>query len=216
MQLSIKHNNNGGGKPAISVIVIDSRSNSNPDWVEKCLNSVKDQTLQNIELIVLNNLEKKYSIGKLYNQGVEAAEADWVYFLGDDDYVSPDFFASLVAFIDRYTEDYVVACSTYSTFFDDEKREMSINTMAPFGAFRREFLLKNKFDETLDRYIDAEMYKRVGEMGKVEGVHKARVCRWHFGYYYRQHGGMVSGKKIIKPNEGITNERKDIKPVPTN
>ena len=121
-------------------------------------------------------------------------EADWVYFLGDDDFVSPDYFGSLKAFIDRYTDDKVVACSTYSTFFDDDKRVMSINTMTPMGCFRREYLLKEKFKEDLKKHVDVEMWKRLDEQGW-----KGKVCRWHFGYYYRQHGDNVSGRKNIKP-----------------
>jgi hypothetical protein len=185
----------GDGKPAISVIIIDSRSDKHPEWVEKAINSVKDQSFKDIELIVLDNVERKCSIGAMYNRGVELATADWVYLLGDDDFVSPDFFGSLTTFINLYADNKdVVSCSTYSTFFDDDKKQMSINTMTPFGAFRREYLLENPLDESLEKYIDVNIYKRFDKQGK-----KAKICRWHFGYYYRQHGDNVSGRKNIKP-----------------
>ena len=185
---------NGDGKPAISVIIIDSRSDKHPEWVDKAISSVKEQTLENIELIVLDNRDRKCSIGAVYNRGMELATADWVYLLGDDDFVSPDYFASLITFIYKYATEDTVACTTYSTFFDDEKKESSINAMTPFGAFRRDYILKNPFDETLTKYVDVNIYERIKKDGK-----KAQACRWHFGYYYRQHEGNVSGRKNIKP-----------------
>jgi glycosyltransferase involved in cell wall biosynthesis len=174
--------------------MIDSRSHLKPEWVKKAIGSVEEQTLGGIELIVLDNKERTQSIGRVYNQGVELAKADWVYFLGDDDFLSVDYLASLKAFIDKYADEDTVCCSTYSTFFDDEKRVMSINTMTPMGAFKREYLLENKLREDIAKYIDVEIYKRFDAQGK-----KAKICRWHFGYYYRQHGDNVSGRKNIKP-----------------
>ena len=191
---------NGDGKPAISVIIIDSRSHLKPEWVEKAIDSVKEQTFKDLEVIVLDNTGRTNSIGNMFNQGVQTASADWVYFLGDDDFVSIDYFGSLKAFIDKYADEDTVCCSTYSTFFDDEKRVMSINAMTPMGCFKRDYLLENKFNEDIIKYIDVEMYQRLDKQGK-----KAKVCRWHFGYYYRQHDGNISGRKTIKPmdKEGI-------------
>lgn len=187
-------NSNGDSKPAISVIIIDSRSDIHPEWVNKAIDSVKTQSLQNIELIVLKNIDKKCTIGAMYNRGVELAESDWVYFLGDDDFVSPDFFASLTTFIERFVQDdKYVAASTYSTFFDDEKQKMSINTMTPFGAFRKSYLVENPLNENINKYIDVDIYKRFDRQG-----YRAKICRWHFGYYYRSHGEQVSGRKNIK------------------
>jgi hypothetical protein len=131
----------------------------------------------------------------MFNQGAELAKADWVYYLGDDDFVSPDYFASLKMFIDKYVNDEAyVAASSYSIFFDEEKKVMSINAMTPMGAFRRSYLLSHKFNEDLEKYIDVDYYKRLDADGK-----KAKIMRWHFGYYYRQHGDNISGRKNIKP-----------------
>ena len=199
----------GEGKPAFSVIIIDSRSKTHPEWVKKAVDSIKEQSLSNVELIVIDNTEHLCSIGSAYNQGIKEAKADWVYLLGDDDYISPDFLASLKVFIDRYVDDSVVMCSTYSTFFDDEKRVMSINTKSPFGACRRDYFLEHKFDETLTKYIDVDAHERLKADGK-----KMVACKWHFGYYYRQHEDNVSGRKIIKPIE--INDRKNIKSLPGN
>ena len=181
-------------KPAISVIMVDSRSHLKPEWVEKAINSVKEQAFKDIELIVIDNTERTHSIGRMFNQGVEKAEADWVFFLGDDDFISIDYLGSLKSFIDKYATEDTVVCTTYSTFFDDEKREMSINAAIAMGCFRREYLLENKFKEDIKRHVDVEMYKRLDAQGK-----KVKVCRWHFGAYYRQHGDNVSGRKNINP-----------------
>ena len=185
---------NGDGLPAISVIVIDSRSHLKPKWVQKAVDSVGEQTLRNIELVILDNTERAHSIGKMFNQGVEKAKADWVFFLGDDDFISIDYLSSLKSFIDKYATEDTVVCTTYTTFFDDEKKAMSIRTNSAMGCFRREYLLENKFDEDLKKFVDVEMYKRLDAQGK-----KVKVCRWHFGAYYRQHGDNVSGRKNINP-----------------
>lgn len=177
----------------ISVVIVDSRSKEHPEWVEKAVGSVKEQALDGMELIILDNTERKYSIGRMYNQGLELAENDWVYFLGDDDFVSPDFFMSLASFIKKFADEDTVVCTTYSTFFDDDKRVSSINTMTPMGAFKRDYFLEHPLDEKLIRYIDVEAYQRFKKDGK-----KAKVCRWHFGYYYRQHEDNISGRKHIK------------------
>jgi len=188
-----------------------------PEYVDKAINSVKGQTFQDIELIVLDNKERTHSIGRMFNQGAELASADWVYFLGDDDFVSPDYFASLKMFIDRYAiEEKYVAVSSYSIFFDDEKKVMSTNAMTPMGAFRRDYLLSHKFNEDLEKYIDVDYYKRLDADGK-----KAKIMRWHFGYYYRQHDGNVSGRKIIKElsnhqHGDNVSGRENIKPIPLN
>jgi len=189
-------------KPTISVVIIDSRSHTNPEWVEKAIDSVREQSLENIELIILDNKERNRSIGRLYNQGIEEAKADWVYLLGDDDYISPDFLASIKTFIDKFADEDVVMCSTYSTFFDDEKKIMSAKTKSPFGCCRKSYFLEHKFDETLVNYIDVDAYARLKEDGK-----KMIACKWHFGYYYRQHNDNVSGRKEITPKQEVAIDR---------
>jgi len=185
-------------KPLITVVIIDSRSHLHPEWVDKSISSVKNQSIADkIELIVVDNTDRSESIGKLWNKGMELAKADWVFFLGDDDYVSPDYFASLNTFIDEFAGEDTVVCSTFCCFFDEEEESMAAMAKAPTGCFRKEYFLNHKFNETLIKHIDVDAYKRVTADGK-----DMKACRWHFGYYYRQHDDMVSGRKNIKLIEG--------------
>ena len=180
-------------KPLITVVIIDSRSHLHPAWVNTSINSVKTQSIADkVELIVVDNTDRKSSIGKLWNEGMALAKADWVFFLGDDDYVSPDYFASLRTFIDEFAKEDTVVCSTFCVFFDDQGL-MAAVAKAPTGCYRKEYFLDHKFDEDLIKWIDVDSYKKLTADGK-----KMIACRWHFGYYYRQHEGMVSGRKNLK------------------
>lgn len=186
----------GSDAPSISVVIVDSRSHTHPEWVQKAIDSVKGQTLDDIELIVLDNKDRLFTIGRMYNQGLQNATADWVYFLGDDDYVSCDYFATLKVFIERYINEDTVIASTYSTFFDDDKKEKALKTKCPMGAYKREYFLEHPFHEYLIKYIDVNAVEEAGKDGK-----NMATCPWHFGYYYRQHSDNISSRKIVGKKE---------------
>lgn len=192
--MTVKKEIGGSETPSISVVIVDSRSHTNQEWVQQAIDSVKEQTIQDIELIVLDNRERLFTIGRMYNQGLQQASADWVFFLGDDDYVSKDYFASLLSFIEGLDEETVIA-STYSIFFDDEKEERAIKAKSPMGAYRREYFLEHPLKEHLTKYIDVNAVEDAVKDGK-----KMLTCPWHFGYFYRQHNNQVSGRKVVGKN----------------
>lgn len=188
----------GGRKaPAITIVVVDSRSKIRPDYLEKCMSSIHDQYFNDIEVIVIDNIDRKHSIGEAYNLGLEQASSDWVYYLGDDDWVSKDYFASLVPFLYETKSEHedMVAGSTYCIFTDDDLQKNQIRANAPMGAWYRPFFIENgiRFDETLKKHVDVDLLRRVHEIGK-----KMYIMTWHFGYFYRQHSDQVSGRKLIK------------------
>jgi len=192
----------GGGKPPMSVVIVDSRSKEQPEWVQECIDSVKQQTLDGLEIIILDNKEKMFTIGRMYNQGLQAATADWVMFLGDDDFISPDYCSSLFTFIEitLAKETDMVIASTFTTFFDEEKQKKALKVKSPQGCYKRDYFLNMPFDEGLNYYVDINILKRVKADNK-----KMVVCPWHFGYFYRSHKGQTSGKKLVKDKKEESN-----------
>ena len=176
------------------MVIVDSRSKEHPEWVNESILSVKEQSIvDKVELLVMDNTDRSSSIGKCWNEGIEKAKADWVFFLGDDDYLTPDYLASLCTFIDKFAKEDIVVCSTFCILFDEGRGISGAYAKAPTGAFRREYFLEHKFDETLVKHIDIDAYDRVRKDDK-----NMIVCKWHFGYYYRQHENQISGRKDIK------------------
>lgn len=183
----------GNSSPFFSIVIVDSRSDKFSHWVEKAVYSVKKQTLENIELILIENIGKEHSIGKCFNEGMKLASGRWVYFLGDDDYLSFDYLSSLKCFIDNFSDHKTVIATTNSTFFTTDGKEVSAKDKAVMGSFLKDYWGDSPFDETLEKWVDVEAYERAEKDGK-----EAIVCRWHYGYFYRQHNNNVSGRKVVE------------------
>jgi len=170
-------------KPKLSFVVVDSRSDKHPGWVVACIESIKKQNIP-IELIIVNNVGRKKSIGKCYNQGIQEAKCDWVVFVGDDDYVSFEYAEVLWRwFNDKYVkEKNVVRVSTYMTAFDDETGNNFPLTRESTGCWKRDYLLKYPFNEKLPSGIDREYVEEAQKRGDL------MVClKYYLGYFYRKH-----------------------------
>jgi len=102
---------NKKNKPCVSIIVPVYNVEK---YIEKCLDSLVNQTLENIEIVIVNDgspdksqkiidkYEKKYKQIKSYvkenggvssarNYGIEKANGDYITFVDSDDYVELDF-----------------------------------------------------------------------------------------------------------------------------
>lgn len=184
----------GSTAPLVSVIVIDSRSKTNKDWVDICLQSVRIQWFKDWELIVIDNTDKKLSIGAAYNEAVKYATTDWVYFLGDDDYIQPDFLGSLYRFAiesDKMVPK-LAGATSYGFVFNEKTEQMGLLKKVPFGMAKREKILEYKLDEALTKHIDVDFWNRL-EISK--GKHNVAIMYWNYGYFYRSHDKQVSGRK---------------------
>lgn len=175
----------------ITVGVVNSRNN---DLVDACRRSINRQWYDErlIEYIEIDNIKKEKSIGKCYNEIVEKATKDWILFVGDDDLISRMYLLNLSGFYNAFMEkgkDEPVAVTTNIALYSEDKL-ITIDAV-PQGMWNRKFLLENKFDETLPRYVDAEMFERVEKLGKTI-IHDIT----NSGYYYRQHTDNVSGNKF--------------------
>ena len=138
----------------ISVVIVDSRSDKHPDWVQLAKDSVKRQTVDNLDLIVIDNIGRKKTVGQCWNEGVKKAKHDLVLFLGDDDWLSMDYCSVLLQ--------YALANQGYEMWatnmiaFDEKTKLYTVLTRICTGMWRKEYLIKYPFNEKLKRGIDRE------------------------------------------------------------
>lgn len=205
--------------PKITVGIVHSRdglTTHGETWLDKAVSSINKQLCpSDIDIIIIDNLNHSKSIGKCYNEIAEQSSSEWVFFLGDDDYIKPTYLSSLISWVmelevsgSEPPESYVQVsgyCMAFSTDISEGKVVKVPLQRIPQGMWRRSYILENKFDETLTRYVDTELYNRTNE----DPSANMAVVDWDFGYYYRQHDGEcanVSGNKIkdyIKDNDGV-------------
>ena len=196
--------------PDITVGIVHSRDGMTSDgettWLQKAINSVSKQLCpSNIDLIVIDNMDRKKSIGRCYNEIVESAKNNWIFFLGDDDYIQPDYLTALLSWLVELQqggadppESYIHVtgfCTAFSTEIEEGKVHKVPLQRLPQGMWSRDYVLKNRFNEDLKRYVDVELFDRANEDPNANLV----SVDWNYGYYYRQHDGElanVSGNKI--------------------
>jgi len=170
--------------------------NSRDKWIDECISSATRQYYppEFYDIHVEANLEKQMTIGAGYNKIVREAKYDWIFFLGDDDMITRTYLFNLNAFIDGVKEQHpdadIVSATTYLTVIDSTKR-LGID-VAPQGMWRKDFLLKNPFDETLERYVDTDLFNRVNEMEDNMII----LDKTNHGYFYRQHDNNISANKF--------------------
>jgi len=191
----------------ISVGVLNSRK----DFINDCIQSVIRQFYPNefMELVLINNLGKKYSIGAGYNEIVRKAKFDWVLFLGDDDMIARTYLFNLNAILIHFTEKNplmdIVAVVTNLTLIDEKKR-LGLDVV-PTGMWQKKFLLGTPFDEKLDKFVDTDMFSKVNQMPD------KYIIRDHtnYGYYYRQHTTNVSKNKFKEKTKIFEEMNKKLK-----
>ena len=173
----------------ITVVMINSRSDKHPDWVQVAVESVKKQTYP-CELIVINNLKRKQTIGQCWNRGVKEAKGDWILFVGDDDWLSREYVSTLVQYAESTKEDYA-AFTTYMTAFDNETGEYAHVRRICTGMWKREYLLSHPFNEVLEKGVDREYIEEA-----MKDNQRYLIVGHHFGYFYRKHTDYSCAGKI--------------------
>ena len=180
-------------QPLISFVVVDSRSDEHLDWVLACLDSIQKQNIL-VELIVVNNVGKKKSIGKCYNQGVQEAKCDLVAFVGDDDYANFDLAETLWRWFndEENKRKNIVRVSTYMFAFDDETGNSFPLAREWTGCWKRDYLLEHPFNETLARGVDRELVEETQKRNDL------MFCvKYYCGYYYRKHSDYSCAGDIV-------------------
>lgn len=194
--------------PLITIATVVTRLKTNPDYVQSCFDSIRDQSYSNIEHIVIDNNDKLLTIGKAYNEAVKKAKGEYVLFIGDDDFITTDYVSSLVDAINNKYNENIVGATSYLTMFRQMKTGEVIQEqkrLIPTGMWNRKFLLENPFLEYLNKYVDTELMERAKNMGYYQ------ICVTHcYGYFYRSHEFQTSGFKTLSNEEGKSVNNKQI------
>jgi glycosyltransferase involved in cell wall biosynthesis len=163
----------------ISVVIVNSRGDIHSDWVQTAIESVNKQTME-VELIVIDNIGRKKTIGKCFNDGAKKAKNDYILYLGDDDWLSMDYCSTLLQYALSYPN--YVMWTTKMIAFDEQTKLYTVIQRICTGMWRKEYLLKHPFNEELIRGIDREYIQEMQKRGDV-----GFTINHHFGYYYRKH-----------------------------
>jgi len=178
----------------ITIGIVQSRDGA---WVEAALKSASSQVYPiDYDIQVFDNRKKKYLVGKAYNELVKMCKSDWILFLGDDDYIMPDYLVSLTTrynqiALDDINKDDVVGITTYATLFDSVRKIKQLNQKIIQGMWRREYLIDNQFDEKMVNHVDVDLFERT-----IEAKKHIYITAWNNGYYYRSHPNQISGEKF--------------------
>lgn len=171
-----------------SIVIVDSRGDLHPDWVQVAIESAANQTVP-VEVIVVPNRDRAHTIGECWNKGVSMATTDWVLFLGDDDYLSRDYVQTLLGYANESLEYPMV--TTYMIAFEDGTDKNSLLTRIATGMWRKSYLDAHPFNETLTKGIDREYIEQLLHDGG-----SYLVVPYHFGYFYRKHTDYSCAGKI--------------------
>jgi len=176
--------------PSVDILIANSERNR--EWFEDAHSSATYQSYPHYRIVVEDNPNMQKSIGKVFNDMVKYSDADYVFFLGDDDMISPDYIQSLVdnlLFTQEVNPEAVYATS-YISYLREDGELYGYAPFVPTGLYLRSFLVENPFNEELPKLVDTEMISRISTLG-----YSKVILRYHFGYLYRQHDNMVSGRK---------------------
>jgi glycosyltransferase involved in cell wall biosynthesis len=181
----------------ITVGIVNSRNN---DDFRFALESIRRAFyhIEAIDIHVVDNFDKRLSIGAAFNEIADKANNEWVLYLGDDDFITNDYLISLAigytTFKEKNPDIEPVVISTKLTLLSETKR-VAIDAV-PQGMWKRDYVREHRFDETLERWVDTEFFERVMGMGD-----RILVLNHQYGYYYRQHDNNISGNKFEKKSK---------------
>ena len=135
-------------KPAVSVIVPIYNVEK---YLRQCLNSIVGQTLNDLEIILINDGSKDGSLeiikayaekdrrikvidkpnegyGKTMNRGIEAATGEYIGIVESDDWIAPDMYETLYGIAKQHNVD--VAKSSFF-LFDDKSGDKQLPSREP-------------------------------------------------------------------------------------
>lgn len=185
-----------GQYPSVTAIVINSRGGH---MFQECMDSLQKQRYPGkFEICVIENFDRKKSIGRCWNEGVKSASTDLCVFIGDDDTVNASYIHVLVTALQdaEGKVNKIAGVSCFCSVFDGDKEAYTNKT--PTGMFYRQHLLENPFDETLKKLVDRKYLDEITNKG-----FSYIIDPYYYGYRYRQHAGKTAGRYNVLSDEEI-------------
>jgi glycosyltransferase involved in cell wall biosynthesis len=176
--------------PSVAIVVINSRGGH---LFQECMESIQQQKYPGrLDVIVVENFDRKKSIGKCWNEAVRQSDHDLCLFVGDDDTINADLVFVLTTTLEQAERsvNQIAGVSSFVTVFDDKKEGYQNKTHT--GMFYREHLLKHPFDEKLKKLVDRKYIDHINDLGFAYIIYP-----FYYGYRYRQHAGKTAGRYIL-------------------
>ncbi len=142
----------------ISAVIVDSRGDIHPDWVQTAIQSIRNQFRLPDEVVLIENRKRDKTIGECYNLAVQQAKGDYVIFLDDDDWWARDYTMILEQY--ALNEPNHIAWTTCMMAYNDIEGDEKRGTVFPLhdrihrGLWKRDYLLQYPYDEKLGKGID--------------------------------------------------------------
>lgn len=149
-------------------------------YLRKCVDSIKNQTYQNIEIILVDdgstdgseNLcdeiartdnriviihKENGGLSDARNVGMDVSSGDYIGFVDSDDYIDEDFFEILVTNLEKYNAD--VSCCRYTNVWEDGKTEQ-IGNDGKLRIYEGDEALKEYlYGKTMDPFSVNKLYR---------------------------------------------------------
>lgn len=150
------------------------------NYLNACLQSVAAQSVNNIEVIIINDgstdgslkIAQKFAeensnfklitqenkgLSAARNRGLETAVGEYIAFLDSDDFIDPNMYQSLLDIAHQSKSD-MVKCG--SVVFNDESKEI-IRIKDDFQSFQRIDAINLRFRKYLKRHIDISVWSGI-------------------------------------------------------
>ena len=188
-------------KDLITVIILYGHGNE--EWLKKATDSLEIQTygIENLEVLVVDNKDRKKSIGKAWNEAIAQAKGKYCFFLGDDDFIQPAYIDSLCSTLKETKKEIpnVACCTAFVTRFEGEGKHTKINKSDTYatGMIETEYARAHPFNE--------ERINRVDTLWYSENRNNVTMAYWNNGYFYRGHSNQISKCGIMNAGQQFDN-----------
>lgn len=149
-------------------------------YLRKCVESIKNQTYQNLEIILVDDgstdssgnicdylsqtddrivviHKENAGLSDARNAGMDISTGDYIGFVDSDDYIDEDFYEILVANLEKYNAD--VSCCRYSNVWEDGKKELVGNDGKVHIYEGLEALKEYIYGKTMDPFAWNKLYQ---------------------------------------------------------
>lgn len=164
--------------PAVSLLIAVYNTET---YLERCLDSLLNQSLANIEIIAVNDgstdqspdiletyqkrderirviHQQNRGLGAVRNKGIEAARGEFIAFIDADDWVEPDYCLHMYEKAKAHQADLVI-CEYAAEFADTGKTAVSTIASAYEGR-PKQLYLKDLFEGRVSGFSWNKLYKR--------------------------------------------------------